>query len=341
MEQTLGKRIVANRKRLGLTQDSLAEQLGVTAQAVSKWENDQSCPDITMIPRLAEIFGITTDELLGVEKRIVQEAEMVETAAPETPEASAVEITGDGEFNWEFKLDNSRKGHIGMAVWVLAVGGLLLASRILDWDAVFWDILWPTGLLVFGLFGVLPKPSFFRIGCLIFGAYFLLCNLNLSPVVFDKGLLFAAFLLLFGTSLLVDALRNPRKGILHFFNGDKREHQSSYSEQGERFECATSFGEDNRVVSLPRLSYGQAKVNFGDLKLDLTGCESFAGNSRLELSCAFGEIDVYIPKCCRAEPAARTSFGDFDIVGSPDPDAAYTVYIDASISFGQITVKYL
>ena len=75
MEQTLGKRIIENRKRLGLTQDRLAEQLGVTAQAVSKWENDQSCPDITMLPKLAEIFGISTDELLGIKK--VHEAEVV------------------------------------------------------------------------------------------------------------------------------------------------------------------------------------------------------------------------------------------------------------------------
>ena len=67
MEETLGKRIIANRKQLGMTQDKLAEQLGVTAQAVSKWENDQSCPDITMLPRLSEIFGCTTDELLGIE----------------------------------------------------------------------------------------------------------------------------------------------------------------------------------------------------------------------------------------------------------------------------------
>ena len=42
MEETLGKRIAANRKRLSLTQDALAEQLGVTAQAVSKWENEVS-----------------------------------------------------------------------------------------------------------------------------------------------------------------------------------------------------------------------------------------------------------------------------------------------------------
>lgn len=53
MEETLGKRIVFHRKRLGLTQDALAERMGVTAQAVSKWENDQSCPDIGALPKLA------------------------------------------------------------------------------------------------------------------------------------------------------------------------------------------------------------------------------------------------------------------------------------------------
>lgn len=67
MEETLGKRIVQNRKRLSLTQDQPAERLGVTAQAVSKWENNQSCPDITLLPRLAESFGTTTDALLGIE----------------------------------------------------------------------------------------------------------------------------------------------------------------------------------------------------------------------------------------------------------------------------------
>ena len=67
MESTLGKRITANRKRLGFTQDQLAEQLGITAQAVSKWENDLSCPDISFLPKLADIFGITTDALDSVD----------------------------------------------------------------------------------------------------------------------------------------------------------------------------------------------------------------------------------------------------------------------------------
>ena len=56
MEQTLGKRIMENRKRLGMTQDQLAEKLGITAQAVSKWENDLSCPDISMLPNLSRFL---------------------------------------------------------------------------------------------------------------------------------------------------------------------------------------------------------------------------------------------------------------------------------------------
>ena len=70
MEVTLGKRIAANRKRLGLTQDQLAEKLGITAQAVSKWENDLSCPDISILPKLADIFGISVSKLLGIEQNI-------------------------------------------------------------------------------------------------------------------------------------------------------------------------------------------------------------------------------------------------------------------------------
>lgn len=61
---TLGKRIAALRKEKGLTQEELAEKLGVSPQAVSKWENGQSCPDISLLPLLAEFFGVTTDHLL-------------------------------------------------------------------------------------------------------------------------------------------------------------------------------------------------------------------------------------------------------------------------------------
>jgi len=64
---TMGNIITFYRKKLGLTQDALAQRLEVTNQAVSKWESDQCCPDIQLLPKLADIFGITIDELFGRE----------------------------------------------------------------------------------------------------------------------------------------------------------------------------------------------------------------------------------------------------------------------------------
>ena len=69
--QTLGERIASYRKAANMTQAELAEACSVTAQAVSKWENDLTAPDISLIPKLAELFYITTDELLGVSKLTV------------------------------------------------------------------------------------------------------------------------------------------------------------------------------------------------------------------------------------------------------------------------------
>ena len=62
--ETIGKRICALRKAKGMKQEELAQKLGISGQAVSKWENDQTLPDISMLPRLVEIFGVTTDYLL-------------------------------------------------------------------------------------------------------------------------------------------------------------------------------------------------------------------------------------------------------------------------------------
>ena len=74
---TLGKRIAALRKEKGMTQEELAEKLGVSPQAVSKWENGQSCPDISLLPRLAAIFGVTTDLLLTGEQETTPPVQML------------------------------------------------------------------------------------------------------------------------------------------------------------------------------------------------------------------------------------------------------------------------
>ncbi len=83
---TIGTRISKRRKELDMTQEDLAIKLGVSAQAVSKWENDASCPDISLLPKLVKELDITTDELLSGKTSKVQ-------VLPETQRKSLDELT--------------------------------------------------------------------------------------------------------------------------------------------------------------------------------------------------------------------------------------------------------
>ena len=73
--ESIGKKIAFYRKDRGITQEELSEKLGVSPQAVSKWENDIACPDIQLLAPLAKILEVTTDELLSAEP--VQQVRML------------------------------------------------------------------------------------------------------------------------------------------------------------------------------------------------------------------------------------------------------------------------
>ncbi len=72
MKETFGQRFQRLRKEAGLTQEEVAEKVGITPQGVSKWENDLSSPDINILVKLAEILGVSVEELLGEEKEKTQ-----------------------------------------------------------------------------------------------------------------------------------------------------------------------------------------------------------------------------------------------------------------------------
>ena len=63
MNLSIGNKIKALRKEHGITQEQLADSIGISFQAVSKWENNIALPDITLVPILAGYFNITIDEL--------------------------------------------------------------------------------------------------------------------------------------------------------------------------------------------------------------------------------------------------------------------------------------
>lgn len=65
----MGARILRRRKEKGLTQEALANKLGVSNQAVSKWEGDVCCPDLQLLPLLADTLELSLDELFGRESK--------------------------------------------------------------------------------------------------------------------------------------------------------------------------------------------------------------------------------------------------------------------------------
>ncbi|MBO5228528.1 MAG: helix-turn-helix transcriptional regulator [Lachnospiraceae bacterium] len=72
---SIGTTIKKLRRERDITQEQLAEYLGISSKAISQWECDKTMPDISQLPLLANIFNVTTDEILGVnidkrEKRI-------------------------------------------------------------------------------------------------------------------------------------------------------------------------------------------------------------------------------------------------------------------------------
>ena len=68
MKETFGQRFSRLRKQRGLTQEELGERFGISGQAVSKWENDASMPDISILPELSDILDVSLNELLGKEE---------------------------------------------------------------------------------------------------------------------------------------------------------------------------------------------------------------------------------------------------------------------------------
>lgn len=92
---TLAEKLLALRTERGLSQEDLAEQMGVSRQSVSKWETDQSVPDLDKIIKLADLFGVTVDELVREgERPQPPEPKVIYVERERKPERTAAQKTG-------------------------------------------------------------------------------------------------------------------------------------------------------------------------------------------------------------------------------------------------------
>ena len=80
----IGNNIATLRKEKGITQEELSNILGVSAQAVSKWENNSSCPDVALLTDIADYFGVTVDALLRAQGDEITSAQPQVTTSSQT-----------------------------------------------------------------------------------------------------------------------------------------------------------------------------------------------------------------------------------------------------------------
>lgn len=116
MNLTLGAFIAALRKEKGLTQRELSEMLSVSDKTVSHWERDETSPDISLLPVIADIFGITVDELLRGERKEAVRAENEPPQKSEDNNSTGILYALDIAFN-KFRT----KSFISIAMSVIAV----------------------------------------------------------------------------------------------------------------------------------------------------------------------------------------------------------------------------
>lgn len=135
----LGKRIAELRKSRGMTQEQLGERLGASRQAVSKWEAGKAVPELDLIIKMGEVFGVTLDNLiLGRTAPPEAGAATGETAGPPQEPPQKTEPTG-----------GKRNGPLILSVVLSAVGFaiLCLCPMILNvywhWLKVSYQGYWP------------------------------------------------------------------------------------------------------------------------------------------------------------------------------------------------------
>ena len=129
MEKTLGTMIAELRKQHGMTQLELAEKMGVTDKAVSKWERDLSCPDINSIPNLAQILGVSVEELMQIKKEadapVSKVAQILEIAPKAIAMAMGVAVTALTILN---ALD-VKSGMVMLGIGLACVGISLMGEK--------------------------------------------------------------------------------------------------------------------------------------------------------------------------------------------------------------------
>ena len=332
-KETMGKRISELRKSKGMTQEQLAQKVGVTAQAVSKWENDLSCPDISILPQLAEALGVTTDELLGCAPLEI------------TTEEASGKAKNRAHVSVRLKMNTVEK--LAFALLLMGIGLIFLLNAFhvieLGEGITFGSVLWPFLVACIGIMACRSDLSPFSIGLFLFGVYMLLFNLHIIPAQYKLtwAMAWPAVLILVGLTILIKFLfpnRKKRDGGL--FEVEKSDPVFDCTDEGGFIRIDSAFSSQTKRITAGN-SFTGAKVDsaFGSLVLDLSEAEIVNG-AMIDADVSFGSLTVRLPATVAVKSSCKASFGGCDCPPF-NPTAAIVVQLNGEVSFGKIEVEYV
>ena len=334
-KQTMGKRISELRKGKGMTQDQLSQIMGVSAQAVSKWENDLSCPDISILPQLAEALGVTTDQLLGKEPL---RSLSVEDGKPKAEKKMhTVNVT----------LQMAKWEKIVFSLLLLGIGVVFLLNALhvisLGTGITLWSVLWPFFLTCMGVMLCRKELNPVSLGLALFGLYMFLFNLKIIPEQYRLtwSMIWPTALILIGLTVLLGYLFPNRKGEGEgIFRVEKGDPVFDYSEEGGFVKIDAAFSSPSKKVTGDDPFRGaDIDMSFGSLVFDLTEA-NIENGATIDADVSFGTLTLRLPAsvCVKAENSA--AFGGVSCPAG-DPDAAIRINLKADVSFGKIEVEYV
>ena len=332
---TMGKRIADLRKQKGMTQEQLASRVGVTAQAVSKWENDLSCPDISILSHLAEVLDVTTDELLGKAQLRSLSVEDNDDTGEKHKHAVNVNLNMN---KWE-------KVIFALLIIGLGIVFLLNALHVINLGAgiTFWSVLWPFCLIFMGVMICKEDLSPVSLGIMLFGLYMLLFNIGIIPSQYKLtwGMIWPVALILIGLTILLGYLFPKRKGKKGgFFRVEKGDPVFEYAEEGGYVSVEASFSSQTKKVTGDEPFKGaKIDMSFGSLTIDMTEA-NIENGATIDADVSFGSIVLRLPSSVGVKSESSAAFGGVNCPEG-DPDAAIRIKLKGDVSFGKIEVEYV
>ena len=331
-KETMGKRISDLRKGKGMTQEQLAQLLGVTPQAVSKWENDLSCPDISILPQLAEALGVTTDELLGRTPLRISEG--------------SDKCNGKGHAHVSVRLRLNQAEKIIFALLLMGIGLIFLLNAFhvieLGEGVTFGSVLWPFLVACMGVMACRSELNPISIGLFLFGVYMLLFNLGIIPAQYKLtwAMAWPVALILIGVTILLHFLLPKRKKEGGIFEVEKSDPVFDCTDESGFIRIDSAFTSQTKCVETGAPFTG-AKIDssFGSLVLDLSQAEIQNG-ALIDADVSFGSLTVRLPAFVGANATCKTAFGGYDCPPG-NPDAEIKVSLNGDVSFGKIEVEYV